>query len=519
MKKTRTILSFLCLCALLLPVFAGCSANGENYAPEQGVEKRIELQQGNPELPDEDAPVEDRIPENPWVSAAEEPVSTFSADVDTASYTLFRKLVNRGYSLDSIRKSFPDQIRTEEMVNYFDYTYPQPAAGELFGVKSMIAPCPWDADSQLLILGLASSTAELPAVHGNNLVFLIDVSGSMASDDKLELLKTAFTTLTDRLTAADRVSIVTYSGKEEVVLEGCPGDRKEEILKAIRGLSASGVTNGQAGLQKAYATALSNFIDGGNNRIIMASDGDLNVGISSAEELKAFVTEKKNAGVYLSVLGFGSGNYRDGNMEALADNGNGSYYYIDGESEAERIFSDKLLSTLFTVAEDVKLQLTFNPETVEEYRLVGYENRMLAKEDFEDDTKDAGELGAGHQVTVCYQLRLKDPKAELDPAAELAKLAVRWKTPGYLEGKPETCASLLQETAVCASALTPAPDGDFTFAAAVAHLSLLLRGSAYVRTNTGVSEILASLRPDGSAAQSNFWREEFLGLLEKMIAQ
>lgn len=511
MKKMIRAIAMLLLAVFLPAAFSACSAS-----PNDMLEPMMnKLSNMDPDVPREKTEVSDEIAENPWVSAAEAPVSTFSADVDTASYTLFRKLVNSGYLLDGIGQRFSAAIRTEEMVNYFTYDYPQPAQGDLFGVKSTIARCPWDGESELLILGLASATAELPAVAGNNLVFLIDVSGSMDSADKLGLLKKTFSYLVDHLNEDDRVSIVTYSGREEVVLEGCPGSKKKEILNAINALKAEGVTNGQAGLEKAYATAQSNFISGGNNRIIMASDGDLNVGISSAEELKTFVSQKKETGVYLSVLGFGSGNYRDGNMEALADYGNGSYYYIDGESEAERIFSDKLLSTLFTVAEDVKLQLTFDPELVDSYRLVGYENRMLSEEDFSDDTKDAGELGEGHQLTVCYQLRLKKAPQETDPSAQIAKLAVRWKTPGYIEGKPETGASKLQETALTAAAWTDAPDGDFIFAASVAQLSLLLRNSPYLRKETSVAGILDALKQSNAAA-SNYWRGEFVSLLEKI---
>ena len=273
-------------------------------------------------------------------------------------------------------------------------------------------------------------TLQAPAAietQGNNLVFLIDVSGSMMSNDKLPLLKKAFSHLTDQLTERDTVSIVTYSGREEVILSGCPGNQKETILQKINALVANGSTAGEAGLRRAYEIAEAHLIEGGNNRIIMASDGDLNVGISSAEELTAFISAQRQKGVYLSVLGFGTGNYRDANMEALADNGNGVYYYIDGESEAERVFSTNLLGTLYTVAKDVKLQLTFDPAYVASYRLIGYENRILNDEDFLDDTKDAGEVGAGHQVTVCYELTLAE--GARTEGAEWMSLAVNYKKP------------------------------------------------------------------------------------------
>lgn len=285
------------------------------------------------------------IKENPFVKTSEQPISTFSADVDTASYTYFRKLVNSGYGLEEL-KNEAGSIRTEEMVNYFDYDYAPPAEGELFGHTVTFAPAPWNGNSVLMILGLQA--AEIETEQKNNLVFLIDVSGSMMSKDKLPLLKSSFTYLVEQLGENDIISIVTYSGKEEVVLDSCEGTQKQRILNAINSLEASGSTNGQAGLQKAYELAERNFIEDGNNRIIMASDGDLNVGITSEDELKSYISEKKDKGVFLSVLGFGTGNFKDAKMSAIAQNGNGVYHYIDSEAEAERIFTDKLLSTLYT---------------------------------------------------------------------------------------------------------------------------------------------------------------------------
>ena len=318
-------------------------------------------------------------------------------------------------------------------------------------------------------------------------MFLIDVSGSMSSDDKLPLLKKAFAYLTDNLTENDVVSIVTYSGREEVVLTGCEGTEKAAIMSAVNSLKASGSTNGESGLRKAYDLAKEYYITGGNNRIIMASDGDLNVGISSAEELKKFVEEKRDQGIYLSVLGFGTGNYKDGNMEALADNGNGVYYYIDGEYEAEKVFCTDLVSTLYTVAEDVKLQLTFDPAYVSEYRLVGYENRLLNTEDFNDDTKDAGEVGAGHCLTVCYELKLVPQHTETETADQAwMTLAVRYKEPGEKESR-------LNEYAVGSSAYTEDPDKDFRFAASVIRLSMMLHGSEYLSDGIKVGDLLTEL--------------------------
>ena len=425
--------------------------------------------------------------ENPFVSAADSPISTFSSDVDTASYSYFRKLIENGYSFDSIRASHGAELRTEEMLNYFSYGYTAPIEGDLFGIRTEIAPCPWNEETLLLMMNLTAAKAK-PNENGNNLVFLIDVSGSMSSYDKLPLLKRAFSRLVENLTAEDRISIVTYSGEEKVVLEACRGDDRETILAAINSLSASGSTNGQAGIQKAYEIAESCKIVGGNNRIIMASDGDLNVGISSTSDLKKFIASKRDAGIFLSVLGFGTGNYKDEKMEALADNGNGVYYYIDGEREAERIFGEGLLSTLYTVGKDVKLQLTFDPAVIAEYRLIGYENRILSTEDFEDDTKDAGEVGSGHTLTVCYELKPNQtPEGDQDettsaivPLSYETKnrsaalmLAVRWK-------EPEGSESILREYAIDLSSVSEAPSYEFRFAVCVIETAMLLHESKYI---------------------------------------
>ena len=442
-KKTVRILSFA-LAALLSLAFVGCDASG-NYAPEDedwvkgennnsyygdplppGEYGEYETEKSGPESEDVgQSPSTPVIKENPFINTEDNNVSTFSADVDTASYAYFRKLVNMGYGVSELIDS-GTAFRTEEFINYFKYDVASPEKKELFGVHTELVPCPWNAESMLLRLTLQAEQAE-PA-EGNNLVFLIDVSGSMSSQDKLPLLKRAFSYLVGNLGAKDKVSIVTYSGREEVVLEGCNGLDSTAIMNAINSLTASGSTNGEAGLTKAYQIAEANYIEGGNNRIIMASDGDLNVGISSESALTAYIEDKRDQGVYLSVLGFGTGNYKDSKMEALADNGNGIYYYIDGESEAEKVFGTDLLGTLYTVAEDVKLQLTFAPDKVQSYRLVGYENRMLNKEDFEDDTKDAGEVGASHQVTVCYEIKLHE--AQSDNESPILTLAVRYKNPG-----------------------------------------------------------------------------------------
>ncbi len=387
--------------------------------------KDAEESESDAALEPPDANVVDLI-SNPFVRVDENPFSTFSADVDTASYTYFRKLATSGYDWTALRNS-GSAFRTEEFINYFRYDVPEAREGELFGVYSELVPCPWNSGS--MIFRMTLEAPEAPESQGNNLVFLIDVSGSMSSDDKLPLLKRAFTYLVENLTQNDTVSIVTYSGREAVVLDGAHGGDTQKILDAINSLKSSGSTNGEAGLTMAYRLAEKHFISGGNNRIIMASDGDLNVGISSASELTKYIEEKRDQGVYLSVLGFGTGNYRDDRMEALADNGNGVYYYIDGESEAEKVFGKDLMGTLYTVAKDVKLQIEFNADWVEEYRLIGYDNRVLDKEDFENDQKDAGEVGASHQVTVVYEIKLKESDMDTGIPKSLMTFRVRYKNP------------------------------------------------------------------------------------------
>ena len=442
-----------------------------------------------------------KLVENPFISTAEENVSTFSADVDTASYAYFRRLLQSGYSLSELIATAGDSIRTEEMLNYFDYGYDAPAEGELFSARMQIAPCPWNEDARLLTLGLQAKKVETAAK--NNLVFLIDVSGSMNSDDKLGLLKTAFSYLTAQLGADDTVSIVTYSGKEQVVLEGCDGNHREAILYAVDSLTAGGSTNGEAGLQRAYELAEKYFIADGNNRIVMASDGDLNVGISSADELEDFVSEKRESGVFLSVLGFGTGNYRDDRMERIADCGNGVYYYIDSESEAERVFGDKLFSTLYTVAKDVKLQMTFAPEAVSAYRLVGYENRILNREDFEDDTKDAGELGAGHSLTVCYELILTDAAMETE----------RWMTLDVRYKAPDGDKSEEDSYDFGRSCYTDTPDERFRFICTVVETSMLLHESEYGKgvTIEGIKAELDALTLDDE------YMAQFRDLIGKLV--
>ena len=411
-----------------------------------------------------------------FVSAAEQPLSTLSADADTASYANLRRLVRSGAGLGTID---PGAVRIEEMLNYFDYDYAAPAEGEDFALTARAGACPWNAESELVVLGLTVGQAATEAPP-TNLVLLVDVSGSMGDAEKLPLLKESMARIVKGLRAEDRVSIVTYSGVEEVVLKGASGDDTEAILGAINGLEAAGSTNGEAGLSMAYRVAEETHIEGGVNRIVMASDGDLNVGISSEDELNAFVSEKRGQGTYLSVLGFGSGNYQDAKMETLADHGNGSYHYIDSADEAARVYERFLAVGAVPVADDVKLQVEFDPRMVESYRPIGYANRAMADEDFRNDGADAGELCAGAELTVAYEVVLTDEGRRREGDEPWLTCAVRYQPAGERAGE----APAEQRFAVGRESWSAEPGDDWSLAAAVVEFGMLARDSEFVGTAT-----------------------------------
>lgn len=343
--------------------------------------------------------------ENSFQSVAEHPLSTFSTDVDTASFTNVRRMIENRQDI------FADAVRTEEFINYFKYDYPQPDDDDKIGITTELSDCPWNDESKLMLVGLQAKDIDVQDID-SNIVFLIDVSGSMGDANKLPLVAQAFAMLAENLGQNDRISIVTYAGRDTVELEGESGANYSKIAETLAGLTAGGSTAGAAGINTAYELAQKYFIEGGNNRVILATDGDLNVGLSSQEELTALIEEKRDMGIFLSVLGFGMGNYKDSRLEALADNGNGNYAYIDSIDEAERVLVTEMNGTMFTVAKDAKVQVEFNPANVSYYRLVGYENRLLDDRDFEDDTKDAGDVGAGQQVTALYEIIPTEAKAE-----------------------------------------------------------------------------------------------------------
>ncbi|MCM1329590.1 MAG: VWA domain-containing protein [Ruminococcus sp.] len=456
------------------------------------------------------------VTENGYLPTYSNPLSTFSVDVDTASYANVRRMI--GYGMDVK----PEAVRIEEFINYFSYDYPEPTANDPFSVTTELSDCPWNDSAKLLLVGLKAKDIDMREREPSNLVFLIDVSGSMFSEDKLPLVQKSFTMLTENLDENDRISIVTYAGEDKVVLKGASGADKDRIIEAINGLEASGSTYGEAGINRAYELAEQYFIEGGNNRVLLATDGDLNVGLSTEEELTKLIEEKRETGVFLSVLGFGSGNIKDNRMEALADKGNGNYSYIDSELEARKVLVEEIAGTLYTVAKDVKIQVEFNPENVSGYRLIGYENRALADRDFDDDTKDAGEIGAGHTVTALYELILNDGSAyapelkyqqQEEPVSynnmygeELLTVSLRYK-------QPDGDVSKLLAVPVTKEAYSEKMPANMTFAAAVAEFGMVLRNSAY-KGNGDCGQILELL--ENYDYREDEYKNEFVYLVRTM---
>ncbi|MGJ4730212.1 vWA domain-containing protein [Luteimonas sp. SDU101] len=460
------------------------------------------------------APRED----NPVQRTSEQPVSTFSIDVDTGSYSNVRRMLRAGVRPPA------DAVRAEEFINYFDYGHPGPDTLETpFRATAEIAPAPWDARRHLLMIGLKGYDVPKAQLPPANLVFLLDTSGSMNSPDKLPLLKQAFAELTGQLRAQDRVSIVVYAGSAGLVLPPTPGDRKDEILGALGRLEAGGSTNGGDGIRLAYAMARRAYIEGGVNRVILATDGDFNVGTVDGGSLETMVADQRRAGIALTTLGFGHGNYNDHLAERLADAGDGNHAYIDTLLEARKVLVEEMSSTLLTIAQDVKIQLEFNPVLVSEYRLIGYENRMLAREDFANDRVDAGDIGAGHEVTALYEITLAGSGGErlpalrygaptpavATPSGEFAHLRLRYKRPG------ETSSRLI-ETPVTQAAMRAQPGESMRFAATVAAFADALRGGKHLG-GWDWTAIAASARENRG---HDAWklRAEFAGLVDASAA-
>ncbi len=455
----------------------------------------------------------DKLNPNPVKAVAQEPISTFSIDVDTGSYANVRRFLNQG--------QLPPQnaVRLEELINYFDYQYALPKDNKPFAVHTEVVDSPWQPHAKLLKIGIKAKDLQLNELPAANLVFLVDVSGSMNSPDKLPLVKKTLHILTERLRPQDKVTLITYAGQERVVLPPTSGADKQTILNAINELESGGSTAGEQGIRRAYAEAQKAFIQGGINRILLATDGDFNVGITDFDMLKNLIEEKRKSGISLTTLGYGTGNYNERLMEQAADAGDGNYSYIDNEQEAKKVLQRQLSSTLATVAQDVKIQVEFNPATVKEYRLVGYENRVLKQEDFNNDKVDAGDIGAGHTVTALYEFipagktgwldesRYQTKKTVSGSLKEYAFVKLRYKNPNQKQS------ILLQQPVAVSSKPLAKAHPDTQWAVAVASYGQQLRGGEY---NGNLSwDSLNALAQNAAKPDPFGERAEFLTLLQQ----
>lgn len=459
----------------------------------------------------------DKIQENSFKGVAQTPVSTFSIDVDNASYSNVRRYLGANQMPPA------GAVRIEEMINYFDYDYPQPQGKDPFSINTEISAAPWNADHHLIHIGLQGKKLDYNDLKASNLVFLIDASGSMSAENKLPLLKKSLKLLLSELDDKDKVAIVAYAGAAGLVLPSTPASQQETILNALDAVNSGGSTAGGQGIQLAYKIAKEQLISDGNNRVILATDGDFNIGTSSSSELVSLIEEKRKDNIYLTICGFGMGNYKDGRMEQISNAGNGNYFYIDNIREAKKVFVTQMRANMFTIAKDVKIQIEFNPNVVKAYRLIGYENRLLAKEDFDDDTKDAGELGAGHTVTAIYEVILSDSKST-QAIAEAADLKYQNKTTSgnnsdlmtvKFRYKPiQSDKSILLEQVLNKSALKGLENSsdNYRFSAAVAGFGMLLRDSKFKGSAT--YDNIHSLAKGSLGLDKESYRSEFLQLVK-----
>ncbi|AMA10394.1 vWA domain-containing protein [Picosynechococcus sp. PCC 73109] len=526
----RSLTLLLSGCLLGGQILAGCQMASQR-SPETGMDAmapQVAETESMPVMPPPDGDIPQEVPDlsqedynlirdNPFQLVRTEPLSTFALDVDSGAYSNVRRFLDDG-QLPPV-----DAVRLEEMINYFTYDYPAPD-DQPFAINTELSQAPWQPQHQLLRIGIKGQEIENEALPPSNLVFLFDVSGSMNDPDKLPLLKSAFRLLVNELRPEDRVSIVVYAGAAGLVLPSTSGAEKETILAALDNLEAGGSTAGGEGIELAYQEAAENFLDNGNNRIILATDGDFNVGMSSDAELIRLIEQKREQDIFLTVLGFGTGNLKDAKMEQLANNGNGNYAYIDNILEAKKVLVTEMGGTLLTLAKDVKIQVEFNPAQVQAYRLLGYENRLLAAQDFNDDTKDAGELGAGHTVTALYEIvpvgvdspvelptvdDLKYQETQSNSgnfAGELLQLKLRYKPP-----TGDNSALITQAIANDSTPLDQASP-DFRFAAAVAEFGMLLRDSPY-RGESSFDQVL-ELAQGSKGVDSEGYRSEFIQLVK-----
>ncbi|AFZ22965.1 uncharacterized protein containing a von Willebrand factor type A (vWA) domain [Cylindrospermum stagnale PCC 7417] len=478
------------------------------FAPEPQTDSRFNTENYN------------RIEDNPFQRVSNDPLSTFSIDVDTASYSNIRRFITQGELPPQ------DAVRIEELINYFSYNYPQPKGDRPFSVTTEVAAAPWNPQHKLVQVGLQGKRLESESLPPSNLVFLIDVSGSMGEPDKLPLVQQSLKLLVNKLRSEDRVSLVVYAGNAGLVLPATPGSQKAKILAAIDRLEAGGSTAGGQGIELAYKIAKQSFLKSGNNRVILATDGDFNVGVSSDAELTRLIEQKRDQGIFLTVLGFGTGNYKDSKMEQLADKGNGNYAYIDTLLEAKKVLVNDIRGTLFTIAKDVKIQVEFNPAKVQAYRLIGYENRLLQNQDFNDDKKDAGEIGAGHSVTALYEIIPTGTKSnvklpEVDPLRyqrsgetapdvagnEMMLVKLRYKLP------QDSTSQLITQTIQDQSPADQIPSTNLRFAAAVATFGMVLRDSEY-KGNANY-DLVIKLATQAKGEDKEGYRDEFIRLVER----
>ncbi|WP_338793985.1 von Willebrand factor type A domain-containing protein [Bernardetia sp. MNP-M8] len=461
--------------------------------------------------------------ENKFIQSLKEPLSTFSIDVDNASYSNARRFIQSGQLPNA------DAVRIEEFINYFNYDYQKPTGKHPFSVSTEISTAPWNEKHKLVHVGIQGKDLDYDNLAPSNLVFLIDASGSMEAQNKLPLLRSSLKLLLTQLSKNDRIAIVAYAGAAGLVLESTPATETDKIMNALEAVSAGGSTAGGAGIQLAYSLAKDNLIKEGNNRVILCTDGDFNVGVNSPKELVTMIESKRNDGIYLTVCGFGMGNYKDHQMEDLSNAGNGNYFYIDNIQEAKKVFVTQMRATLFTIAKDVKIQIEFNPTKVAAYRLIGYENRMLAKEDFNDDKKDAGELGAGHTVTALYEIIPVGVKSDFFPSVddlryqkeenkikasytaaassdELLNLKLRYKKPN--EDTSNLIVNPLKDDNI---ALEKTSD-NFRFSAAVAEFGMILKNSEF-KSNASYNQVI-TLAKNAKGKDTEGYRTEFLKLVE-----
>lgn len=517
LNQFKLVIKFSIIFGLLI-VFMACDThykNSKNIIYEVDELEAIEVA-ADIKVTEHHTEEYDRIYENAFRDALQNPLSTFSIDVDNAAYSNVRRFLSNNQLPPK------DAVRIEEMINYFNYNYPQPKAEHPFSFTNEVSSCPWNTDRKLVHIGIQGKSLDYNEIKPSNLVFLIDASGSMSANNKLPLLKKGFKLLLNELNDNDKVAIVAYAGSAGLVLPATKASEKEDIINALDRIESGGSTSGGEGIELAYKIAKENLISNGNNRVILATDGDFNVGVSSSAALVRLIEEKRKDNIYLTICGLGMGNYKDGRMEQISNAGNGNYFYIDNIKEAKKVFSTDMRANMFTIAKDVKIQVEFNPSQVKAYRLIGYENRILKNDEFNDDKKDAGELGAGHSVTALYEVilanssediskhdALKYQKTETTNVSntdELLTIKFRYKKP------KENKSILITKTIIDKHTALDLTSNNFRFSSAVAGFGLLLRDSKY-KGNTSF-KMIENLATSAKGKDGNGYRQEFINMVE-----